>query len=286
MIYQHTPVLLNEVLTNLKLESNKNYIDATLGLGGHTRAILDQTGPNGKVIAFEQNLEGLEQAKNNLIDFASRIIFINDNFSNLTKNIIKTNINKMSGIILDLGLASWQIDSEELGISFAQNQPLDMRLGENLTLTASDIVNKYHTNKLADVLYDNSDIGNSRNIARRIVEVRSLKKLMTTHDLRDAIGTKNPKILAPIFQALRIEVNGDYRNLQFALDQSQQILEVGARIIVISYHSGEDRIVKNYFRNNRDKLTIITKKPITPSDYELKQNTRSRSAKMRVAEVK
>jgi 16S rRNA (cytosine1402-N4)-methyltransferase len=286
MIYQHTPVLLNEVLTNLKLESNKNYIDATLGLGGHTRAILDQTGPNGKVIAFEQNLEGLEQAKNNLIDFASRIIFINDNFSNLTKNIIKTNINKMSGIILDLGLASWQIDSEELGISFAQNQPLDMRLGENLTLTASDIVNKYHTNKLADVLYDNSDIGNSRNIARRIVEVRSLKKLMTTHDLRDAIGTKNPKILAPIFQALRIEVNGDYRNLQFALDQSQQILEVGARIIVISYHSGEDRIVKNYFRNNSDKLTIITKKPITPSDYELKQNTRSRSAKMRVAEVK
>lgn len=299
MNYQHTPVLLSEVLQYLNPKPNQNFIDCTLGLGGHAAAILKRTVPSGKLLAIEQNKEGLNEAKKNLEKFKNRTIYINDNFSNLDKIVRDTGFTGISGILLDLGLASWQIDDSNLGISFQKNEPLDMRLENPNTkyqisnkfqisnhkfqsISAEEIVNKYPLKKLADVLYRYGDVRNSYTIAGKILESRGKSPIKTTFELKRAIGTNNPKILSPIFQALRIEVNEELKNLQSVLPQAMEILELKGKLVVISYHSGEDRIVKNFLRDNKDQLIILTKKPIIPTKEEISQNPRARSAKMRV----
>lgn len=292
---KHTSVMLEEVIRLIKPEIGGFYIDATIGLGGHTSQILPLIGKSGKVLCIDQNINSLKEAEKNLNKFENQCIFVNDNFSNILK-IAKANyFNNINGIIYDLGLASWQIDTSSLGITFSRNEPLDMRLQTSedktrkgkFSLTAAEVINRFPVKKLAEILYQYGDVHNSWSVARRIDVARRSRSINTTFDLIAAIGTRSPKILAPIFQALRIYVNHELENLQNSLEQSLDLLAVGGRIVVISFHSGEDRIVKNIFRNrektNKD-IKILTKKPIVPNIKEIKRNSRSRSAKLRAIE--
>lgn len=283
VIMQHTPVLVKEVLQYLDPKPGENFIDCTLGLGGHAKFILEKTAPGGMLLAIEQDRQGLNEAKSNLAKFKNQTVFVNNNFVNLDQIARAYNFSRISGILFDLGLALWQIKEKKYGYSFEIDSPLDMRMF-GAKMSASEILNRYHQKKLADMLYYNADLGNSRAIARKLIEFRNKKEFSRTSDLIEAIGTKNPKILAPIWQALRIEVNNELENLQIALRDSINLLKPGGRLAVISFHSGEDRIVKNFFKENKNFFKILTKKPITPDPLEIKNNRRARSAKLRAAE--
>lgn len=284
MKYFHEPVLLKEVIKYLEPKSNKNYVDCTLGLGGHSGKILEKNGPNGQLIGIEQNTEGIEEAQKRLDEFKERVKLVRSNFRNLEKIIKDSKISSVDGILFDLGLASWQIKDDKKGISFSEDAELDMRLSPESNLTAADIINTYPEKQLANLLFEFGDIRGNRYFAKKIVEERKNKKIQKTSELVKIIGTNNPKVLAPIFQALRIEVNSELENLLIALPQALNVLDKGGKIVVISYHSGEDRIVKNFFRANKTKIKILTKKPIIASFEEIKENSRSRSAKLRAAE--
>lgn len=284
MQYFHDPVMLDETLEYLNLKRNNNYVDCTLGLAGHTKAILRKNGPKGKVLAIDQDPKGINEAKKLLEKYKNRVTFSHNNFRDLNKVIGDTNFGRISGMLLDLGLASWQISDSERGISFSTNMPLDMRMNPDSILTAKEIVNKYPEKKLANLLYNLGDIYKSRSIAKKIVSERVKNPINNTVDLVSIIGTNNPKILAPIFQALRIEVNEELESLNEVLPQAYESMKKGGRLVIISYHSGEDRIVKNYFRSNKDKWKILTKKPINATDKEISINPRARSAKLRAGE--
>lgn len=292
---KHIPVMLEEALRYLDPQKGENYIDATVGEGGHAEAICKRLGKNGKILVLDQNSISLDRAQQNLKNYKSQCIFVNDNFANI-KNIVQENkFNNIKGILYDLGLASWQIDTGCLGITFSKDEPLDMRLQSqniehvaqnkiNNLLTAKEIINKFPVKKIADILYQYGDVKNSWSVARRIDISRRYKPIKTTFDLLAAIDTKNPKILAPIFQALRIYVNRELENLQTSLDQALDLIEINGKIVVISFHSGEDRIVKNIFRNRyrvKKDIQILTKKPLLPKELEIRANPRSRSAKLR-----
>lgn len=285
--YMHIPVLLKEVIEYLSPQKNENFIDATLGLGGYTQAILEKNAPNGKILALEWDVKTLQITEEKLKQYKSRIIFINDSFANLQLAAEKYEFKNISGIVFDLGLSSYQIDQGNYGLSYKNNQPLDMKFGsarnEKFSLSAKQIINKYNQKEIADILYQYGDIGNSFKIAKNIIEFRHKNPILTTYDLKHAIGSENPKLLSPIFQALRIKVNNELDNLLQALNQAIKIIKPGGKIIVVSYHSGEDRIVKNIFRDNKQNLRILTKKPIIPTREEIKNNPRSRSAKLRAA---
>jgi len=284
MQYYHTPVLTKEVIDYLDIKSNKNYIDATLGLGGHAEEILKKNGPHGKLLAIEQTEDGLDEAKNRLSKYSKRIIFVNDNFRNFEKIIKSNNFPLVSGILFDLGLASWQIGDDNIGLSFSSNHYLDMRLDPMAKRTASEILTTYTFKELSNMFYEYGDIRSSRHLAEKIIASRKDHPIKDVRDLTKIIGSNNPKILAPVFQALRIEVNNELSNLNAVLPQALSAVSSGGRIVVISYHSGEDRIVKNFFRANKESEKILTKKPIVPSWEEIKLNSRSRSAKLRAAE--
>lgn len=284
MKYFHEPVLLKEVIKYLEPKSNKNYVDCTLGLGGHSRKILEKNGPNGQLIGIEQNTEGIEEAQKRLDEFKERVKLVRSNFRNLEKIIKDSKISSVDGILFDLGLASWQIKDDKKGISFSEDAELDMRLSPESNLTAADIINTYPEKQLANLLFEFGDVRGNRYFAKKIAAERKNKKIQKTSELVKIIGTNNPKVLAPIFQALRIEVNSELENLLIALPQALNVLDKGGKIVVISYHSGEDRIVKNFFRANKTKIKILTKKPIIASFEEIKENSRSRSAKLRAAE--
>lgn len=288
---KHTPVLLNEVIEYLDPQANQNFIDCTAGLGGHSKLILERTAPNGKLLAIDQDPESLETARINLNDYKSRIIFVNGNFKNLDQIIKTANFTAPDGIIYDLGLALWHFGENERGFSFSKDAPLDMRLGNRKSevgnqRTAADIINHYSLNQLSDMLYKYGDIRKSQMIAKRIVEARKIKRIATTRDLIEALQITNPKVLAPIWQAIRIEVNDEFKNLTVSLEKAIKILKTNGKIAVISFHSGEDRIVKNYFRNEQKQniLKILTKKPIIAARGEVKNNPQSRSAKLRAAQ--
>jgi len=276
--------MVHEVIKFLAPKKNGNYIDCTLGLGGHAEMILEKNGPKGKLLAIDQDSENINEAKEKLKKFKDRIVFICRNFRHLDKIVGSENFPGFSGILFDLGLASTQIDNSEKGISYLTNSLLDMRLDPSLQYTAADIINRYSEKQIANIFYEYGDVRGNRNIARKIVFARDKKPVKTTRDLVEIIGTTNPKILAPVFQALRIEVNHELENLHEVLPQALELLLPKGRIVVISYHSGEDRIVKNFFRSNKSKLAILTKKPIIASNEEVVKNSRSRSAKLRAAE--
>lgn len=280
----HIPVMIREVIQFLSPQKNGNYIDCTLGLGGHAKEILVKNRPKGMLLAIDQDPESLHAAKKNLQKFKDRTIFVCDNFRNLNKIIRNVGFQRISGILFDLGLARGQIKNCKKGISFLIDVPLDMRLDPKLTMTAADIINEYPEKQLANLFYEYGDITRSRSLAKKIIFYRKKKPIKTTHELVKIIGTKNPKLLAPVFQALRIEVNHELENLHTVLPQAVESLEHGGRIVVISYHSGEDRIVKNFFRANKGILKILTKKPIMPDNNQIKSNPSSRSAKLRAAE--
>ena len=291
----HKTVLLNETIDGLNL-SNKNelfVIDGTFGGGGHSLEILKKY-PNVKIIAIDQDKSVFEKAKDKFKDFSERISFINTNFSNLDN---LKEIEKVDGIILDLGLSSDQLENSGRGFSFKKDEPLLMTMKENPSsedLTAIDIVNGWGEKNLADIIYGYGEEKFSRRIAKGIIEARKKKQIMTTFDLVKVIedsvpsGYKKGKIhcATKTFQAIRIAVNDELNVLKNALEKGFNILNKGGRMSVISFHSLEDRIVKNFYKDKQKngEAKLINKKPITASSDELKSNTRSRSAKLRVLE--
>jgi len=295
----HKPVLSKEVLDYLNPLPGKNFIDCTFGSGGHSSLILEKISPAialakaGNLLAIDANQDVRELNK-----FKNKKNFklIINNFVNL-KQIVKTRkgLNGISGVLIDLGLSSDQLEKSGKGFSFQKDEPLDMRFGIDQNLTAADILNSYSLENLYNILKNYGGYARANHLSKIIFQQRKLKKFVTTNDLLDVIEQVEPRTWShkihpatKIFQALRIEVNNELNNLQEVLPQAIDILQTGGRLVVIAFHSGEDRIVKNYFRDNgRDEnkiLNILTKKPVTPSDEEIKNNPRSRSAKMRCAE--
>lgn len=289
----HIPVLLKEVIQYLNPESNKNFIDCTLGFGGHGLAILEKTEPNGKLLGIDADCQQMEKSKLNFEKFKKRIIFACDNFSNLKEIAKKENYNNVSGILLDLGMSSNQLDESKRGFSFQKRERLDMRFNAQNQLTAEKIVNYWSFQEIENILKEYGEEQFSVNIAKNIAESRKERPIESTLQLVQIIeksvpgwyrrGRLNPA--TKTFQALRIAVNDELNNLKNVLPQALEILEPEGRIAVISFHSLEDRIVKNFFRDKAKEasLKIFTKKPIAPSPEEIKNNPRSRSAKLRAA---
>ena len=301
----HTSVLLTETLDLLNLQANTHIIDGTLGLGGHSLEILKRIGPKGKLMAFDQDGANLAVAKERLKDYSSQTIFIHDNFETMAEACKKHKF-QPDAILLDLGLSSPHIDEADRGFSFQKDGPLDMRFDKRQELTAEIVVNSTKEDDLADIIYEYGDERRSRPIARAIVLARKEKRITSTAQLAEIIK-KTSKGRAKIhpatqtFQALRIFVNRELDVLQRVLEDSLKLLKKGGRIVVISYHSLEDRMVKNFFRdqtktcicpqelvicqcNFEKTLYILTRKPIMPNGDEVSLNPRARSAKLRAAE--
>lgn len=284
---QHIPVLLKETLELLSPKSNENFVDCTIGLGGHTEEILRKTVPSGKVLGIDLNRHTLKVVRENLAEYGDRLILVEDSFANLEKIVHQNNLGEVDGILLDLGMSSWEIEESGKGFSFQKDEPLDMRFSEKIATTAKYIINRWKEDELLRIFREYGEERFARPIAKKIIEERKKKEIATTGELVDIIsqvkhrrGRINPA--TQVFQALRIEVNSELENLKDVLAQSVNVLSKGGRIAVISFHSLEDRIVKWFFREN-ENLEIITKKPVMAGEEEIKFNHRSRSAKLRVA---
>ena len=296
----HVPALLNESIDGLKVLPSGIYVDVTFGGGGHSREILNRLGENGRLLGFDQD----EDAVANIIP-DNRFTFVRCNFRYLKNFLRYHGINQVDGVIDDLGVSSHHFDDSVRGFSFRFSGDLDMRMNRGASLNAADILNEYSEDKLADVFYKWGELKNARRIASSVIEFRAKKKIEKTDDLLDIVSPftrrdKEKKILAQAFQAIRIEVNGEMDALTEMIMQSLDVLKPGGRLSVISYHSLEDRLVKNFFRTgnfegNLEKdffgnpltpFEVINRKVIVPSVEEQKKNPRSRSAKLRVAEKK
>ncbi len=295
----HIPVLLNTSIENLNIKPNGVYVDLTFGGGGHSKAILERLNEHGKLFAFDQDADALQ---NILHD--KRFTLIPHNFR-FVKNYLKLNgIKEVDGILGDLGVSSHQFDSAERGFSIRFDSTLDMRMNQKSDLTAKKIVNEYSEEKLRVVFKNYGEISNNRKVAALICEQRKEKEINTTSELKEAIKSCYPKFeehkfLAKLFQALRIEVNQEMETLKECLNDCVTILKSGGRLVVISYHSLEDRLVKNLMKSGNTEgieerdiiygstkkiFKVLSSKPILPSEKEIQKNTRARSAKLRVAE--
>ncbi len=310
MIY-HEPVLLKEVLEYLRPEPNDNFIDGTLGNGGHALALLKLITPSGRLLGIDLNRRTIEMTQERINAAASqigdRLILVKDNFNNLEQIVSTYKFYPVKGILLDLGFSSSELADPERGFSFEQVGPLDMRYGDT-RLTAKEIVNHWSERELSRIFKEYGEERYARLIARAMVEARKIRELETTTDLVRVIervyrGKPKPKIhfATKIFQSLRIAVNDELNNLKLVLPAALKVLAPAGRLAIISFHSLEDKIVKDFFKQeskgclcppslpichcgHEPSLKIITKKPIRPSQLEIKNNPRSRSAKMRVAE--
>lgn len=284
----HTAVLKKEVLEVLDPKPGENFIDGTINGGGHALAILEKTAPEGKLLGIDWSQEIIENLKPN-----KNLIPVCDNFANLRKIVKEKNFSNINGILLDLGMSSWHLEESKKGFSFLRNEPLDMRYNPNSELTALAIVNTRSQEEIEKILEEYGQERFARKISRQIVKARKIKPLETTAQLAEIIKNSTPVWYqrrktnpnTKTFQALRIAVNDELNNLKKVLPQATEMLEKRGKIAVISFHSLEDGIVKNFFRENSKKgiLEIITKKPILPSHQEIKINPRSRSAKLRTA---
>lgn len=296
----HTPVLLEESVTALALHNGGIYADVTFGGGGHSRAILKAMGEESKLISMDRDADALANAPQD-----KRLIFIQNNFRFLNNYVEYHGFNKIDGILADLGVSSHQFDTEQRGFSFRFDAPLDMRMNQLTKNTAAYIINNYSQENLANILYKYGEVDNSRRVSKLICANRENEKIQTTFDLNRALAPllpkyANHKYLAKIYQALRIEVNGEMRALELFLEGTTTILKSGGRLVVITYHSLEDRMVKNFMKAGNTAGTIekdiygqfetpfkvITRKPIVSNEEELALNSRARSAKLRVAEKK
>ncbi|HNW96300.1 MAG TPA: 16S rRNA (cytosine(1402)-N(4))-methyltransferase RsmH [Candidatus Paceibacterota bacterium] len=288
----HLPVLLNEVIKLLDPKENENYIDATLGEGGHTLALLQKTSPAGKVLGIDLDPETLEIAHRKLQAFGDRLVLANDNFKNLEEIIDDKKFKEISGIVFDFGMSSRDIDESGRGFSFLKDEPLLMNFGSDAMLTAENIVNGWPESELEKIFSLYGEEKFARQIAKGIIARRIVKPIKTTFDLVEVIEKATPNFYhhgrihpaTRTFQALRIAVNDELNSIQKGLEASLKILSSGAKIAVISFHSLEDRIVKNFFRDNKNTLKILTKKPVVPAQVEILNNPRARSAKLRVAQ--
>lgn len=309
---KHVPVLFEETLSFFKLEDGATAVDATLGGGGHARALLQTVGPNGRLIAFDADAEAIARFRRRAESDetlasaleAGRLTLVHAPFDKLADTLESLRIGTVDAILADLGFSSDQIESPERGFSFVHDGPLDMRLDRSRGETAADLVNRLDEATLADILWRYGDEPNARRIAQAIVAAGPLR---TTRELADlVVRTARPRSFSKIhpatrtFQALRIAVNDEYARLERFLSQAVTRLKSGGRLGVISFHSGEDRIVKRFFREAergcvcpkefpvcrcglRPTLRVLTKKPVTPDEAETQANTRARSAKLRVA---
>lgn len=291
----HTSVLLHECVEQLNIIPEGIYLDATFGGGGHSREILKKLGPSGKLMVFDQD----EDARQNLPE-DDRIIFIQENFRYAARFVRLHKLPQLNGVLADLGVSSFQFDTAERGFSTRFDAVLDMRMDQRTSLSALDVLNKYAEHKLIRIFEEYGEVTNAKALAKRIVEVRGAMKLNTVNELKQAIqgliyGNPN-KYLAQVFQALRIEVNDELEALKDFLKSITSSLSVEGRLCLITFHSLEDRIVKQWMKSGKFEetsldfvlpskpslLKVLHKKPILPSEEELKQNPRSRSAKLRV----
>ncbi len=295
---RHIPVLLNEVVEGLNLKNNNFVVDCTLGDAGHSEAMLAQIGLKGKLLGIDADPESLLRAKNNLYKFEKQIIFVRDNFSNLEKIISDNDFGPVDAILMDLGWSTPQFKERNRGFSFDGDEPLDMRYSTDVGETAADILNQYTLAELVDIFKFYGEEKLSVEIAKNIVDERAKKPFQTSGQLTETIlqvyrkklktekeipwvGGAHPA--TQIFQALRIAVNKELEVVRQALPQALHVLKPGGRLAVITFHSLEDRIVKQYFvKNNNKILKIINKKPLVASEEELKNNPSSRSAKLRI----
>jgi len=287
----HAPVLLAEVLDFLAPASAGVYVDANLGMGGHSEAILERSEPGGRVVAFDLDATAIALARRRLARFGGRLTCVNDNFAAMPQRLRDLGLKKVDGILLDLGLSSYQLERSGRGFSFLADEPLDMRMDASQGPTAADLVNRAPEKDLADIFYYYGEERQARRIARFLVEQRKKRPLSTTADLVGVVERAVPPRFRPrkihvatkVFQALRIVVNKELESLGVILDRAPEMLRNGSKICVISFHSLEDRLVKRAFKNT-PALRVLTAKPVMAGDDELMVNPRARSAKLRVAE--
>ena len=301
----HVPVLLNESVAALNLKAGGIYVDATLGGGGHTTHILQQE-PAVKLFSFDQDPESLQQTKDLENKFPNNLTIVHDNFANLRTRLALERVRYIDGILFDLGVSSHQINQPERGFSFSLNGRLDMRMDKASNLTAYDIINKFDDYKMKKIFWEYGEERSAAKIVRNIILERDNKEIETTLQLAKIIDNCIPakqriKVKARIFQALRIYINGEIEVLKTALADAVKMLNPDGRIVVISYHSLEDRVAKKFFQyeekdcvcpssfpqcvcDKKSTLKIITRKPLVPSSQEIEQNSRARSAKMRIAQ--
>ena len=297
-INYHIPVLLAEVINGLGINPDGIYVDCTFGGGGHSKAILQQLSNKGKLIVFDQD----ETARQNLPD-DDRVIFIRQNFRHLQRFLRVQKIVEVDGILADLGVSSHQFNEASRGFSTRFDAALDMRMDDRQQTTAADILNKYSETQLHRIFEKYGEVTNSKTLAKTITEQRIIAAIKTISQFKQSVqqivkGNPN-KYFAQVFQALRIEVNDEMGALQEMLQQSLSVLKAGGRIAVITFHSLEDRMVKNFFKQGsfdevqaddvfgtkpKSPFLVLTKKPIVPGEKEIKENSRSRSAKLRIAE--
>lgn len=292
--FKHQPVMVDEVIEFLTVKSGEIYIDATLGGGGHSEALLHKS--KITLIAIDQDGEAIEFAKKRLKKFGDRVFFVQDNFKNLELILNKLNIDEVDGILLDLGVSSCQLDNPKRGFSFKQGDAvLDMRMDKGQSLSALEVISSYSQEELTRIFFAYGQERFSRQIAREIVKRRGEKQIKTANDLVEIIKSATPPgyrfsrrhhFATKIFQALRIEVNQELESLEEVLPQAVRRLKKGGRLAIISFHSLEDRIVKHFFRDKKNEgmVEILTKKPITPAAQEITLNPRAESAKLRAIE--
>ena len=285
---KHHPVMVDEIISYLAPEKLKTYVDCTFGQGGYSKKILEKT--NCNIIAIDRDKDAIEHAKLLKKKYPKNFIFCVDNFSRLDQVLKKNDIKKIDGLIFDLGISNTQLNNPTRGFSFSNNGPLDMRMDiENLDLTAQKIINEFDQHNLSDIFYYYGEEKNSRQIARKIIEFRKKKEISTTFELVELIkkvnSFKKKHPATRVFQALRIFINDELNELDITLKKSLLFLKKKGKIITVAFHSLEDKVIKNFFSRNKEFLKILTKKPITPNETEIKINPRSRSARMRVAEI-
>lgn len=307
MEFKHISVLKEESISGLNVCPDGIYVDATTGGGGHSLEIVKKL-KSGKLICIDKDTDALKKAKEVLKEYLDKMVFVNDNFANIKNILNELNIEKVDGILADLGVSSYQIDTAERGFSFMKNARLDMRMNKSQSLDAYKVINEYSEQDLAKIFYEYGEERNARQIARKIVKLREKKPIETTFELRDIVVSSyppkfqnKPSLCNRAFQAIRIEVNGELDDLKMAIEDMIALLNKGGRLCIISFHPLEDRIVKNAFKLHSTNciclpklpkcvcghvadVKLVTKHPIVPTDNELLSNTRSASSKLRIIE--
>ncbi len=309
MSFSHYPVMLSEVIGNLNIKPDGIYVDGTLGGAGHSSVICKNLSKEGVLIAIDQDEEAIKTSTERLKDSENRVIIERANYSEFISILNKYNVANIDGILLDLGVSSYQLDTADRGFTYRSNAPLDMRMDQRMERTAKDIVNGYSEMELFRIIRDYGEDRFAKNIAKHIVEARSKKTIETTFELNDIIEASIPAKVRKTgghpskrtFQALRIELNDELNVLKNTLEDMVKSLKPGGRMCIITFHSLEDRIVKNSFKTFEDPCIcppnfpvctcgrkplgrVVTRKPILPSEKELSENSRSKSAKLRVFE--
>ena len=308
MEFKHIPILKDEIINNLNIKSNGIYVDCTVGGAGHTSAICEKLNKEGQIVCFDKDIEALKVSTERLEKYPCKKLFIHDDFHNYKSCLNKFGINKADGVLIDLGVSSYQLDNPQRGFSYMNNAKLDMRMDTTQNLSAYNVVNEYSSQNLTKILYTFGEENFTKSIVNNIIKQREIKPIETTNELVDIINKSVPvknqidkSSVKRVFQAIRIEVNGELSGLDETLNDIVESLSFGGRFCVLTFHSLEDRIVKNAFKllstdcvcdkrlpvcvcNHRASVKLINKKPIEANMIEQQQNSRSKSAKLRIVE--